>query len=85
MASTILNEHLGKIRDTMVWAIMAKAELEAVTLRIEDAARHGLPAKSLVDLELLPRPIDLDTYDTAELILLLDMQERKGQREEASR
>lgn len=77
------DETLGRIKDALSWAIMAKHELDEVTLCIKQAAASGWPAAALVEAEMLPRPVDLDLYEAAELVMLVGMQQRHAVEREA--
>lgn len=59
------------IRDMLLDAIKAKNELDLIRENIEAAARGGLPAKYLVDGNMVPRPVDLDISEAADMALAM--------------
>jgi len=65
--------NLESISMMLLDAIKAKSELDTVRQNIEDAAKHGITAKQLVLAGMLPREVDLDITETAEMLQLLSM------------
>lgn len=63
-----------EICDMLLDAIKAKHELDLVRRNIESAARENMTAKSLVELNMLPKAVDLDVCDAAEMVQIIMMQ-----------
>ena len=66
-------EQLKTLNMMLLDAIKAKSELDLVRQNIEDAAKNGITAKQLVLAGMLPREVDLDITETAEMLQLLSM------------
>lgn len=60
-----------EICDMLLDAIKAKHELDLVRGNIEAAAREKMTAKSLVELDMLPKAVDLDVCDAAEMVQIM--------------
>lgn len=73
----LTSEQLRDLRDALAAAIMGKHELDLLATNVAQAADRGLPA-SIVAGAFKPRPVDLDTYIAAELIMVLDQQQRES-------
>lgn len=77
--STVLilsDDQLCRLRETIAGAIMAKQELDLLETNVRQAAASDAKASLLIHAEMMPRPVDVDCYDAAQLLLLLDTQQR---------
>ncbi len=67
--------HIEPLRRHLIDAIQAQTELDRITAAIKGAAEAGWPASYLTSEALSPRSVEMDVYETAEMVHLLDVLE----------
>lgn len=67
--------HIAKLRRHLIDAIQAQTELDRITAAIKGAAEAGWPASHLTSNALAPRSVEMDVYEAADLVHLLDVLE----------
>ena len=66
-------DHREEIVLMLLDAIAAKSELDRTIQNIKDAAKSGYPAKFLTAECIMPRSVDLDIFQAADMVQILGM------------
>lgn len=66
-------DEVRRVRHMLLDAIKAASELETLRKNIIQAAEGNLPASVIVKAGMLPRLVDVDIADTADMVMILEM------------